>query len=137
MARERDINSSFKPFSFALREMRLAKKVTQQRVADECGISKGYLSQMETGKTPARPSQRVIECLAEKVGSDPVELRKLNDLQAGKLIDTTSALTTIYDIGTRLDRIERRLEEIYSLLQKMAKPSIPSFPRNVIRADQI
>lgn len=55
----------------AIRELRKAKGMTLDELADMAGTSKGYLSQIETGKrTPSIPMLRAV---AEALGHDPAE----------------------------------------------------------------
>lgn len=51
-----------------LKEIRLAKKVTQGEVADACGISRSYFTQIELGIR--RPSPDLAIAIADELNFD-------------------------------------------------------------------
>lgn len=46
---------------------------SQQEVADAAGVSRAYISQLETGER-SNPSREVVEAIARKLGIDPDDL---------------------------------------------------------------
>ncbi len=53
-----------------LKQLRLKKKLSQQEVADKLGVTKGYVSQVELGKT-AIPKYRMLINFLEVYGIKP------------------------------------------------------------------
>lgn len=68
-------------FGVRIRELRLAVGLTQEDLADHCGLYRSYMSRIETGKT--NPTLTMIHALAQSLGVPvaalfvaPVELKK-------------------------------------------------------------
>ena len=59
-------------FGARLRALREEKELTQERLAWECDLAKGYLSQVEAGKRS--PSLRVLAALAARLAVAPADL---------------------------------------------------------------
>lgn len=59
-----------------LRQLRLKKKLSQQEVADKLAVTKGYVSQVELGKT-AIPKYRVLIKFLEIYGINPKYFEEL------------------------------------------------------------
>ena len=57
-----------------LRKYRLAKKYTQDKLSEICGISCDYLSEIERGKRV--PGMKRLDMLAEALGVDTYKLIK-------------------------------------------------------------
>ncbi len=55
-----------------IRELRLEAHVTQERLAWDCDLDKGYLSQVEAGKRV--PSVPVLFALAKRIGVEAADL---------------------------------------------------------------
>lgn len=55
-----------------LRQWRKHRGLTQEKLAERLGTSKGYISQLESGKQ--RYNQQHLEALAEALDCDPVDL---------------------------------------------------------------
>lgn len=53
-------------FGQRIRELRQAKGMTQEDLADRCGLFRTYMSRIETGK--ANPTLTMIHALADSVG---------------------------------------------------------------------
>ena len=56
-----------------IKEFRTTRKITQQEMADMCGVSKSYISLLESGKssrsdTPINPSIEVVNRMAQVMG---------------------------------------------------------------------
>jgi len=62
-------------FATNLRRLRNAKELSQEALAHEAGVSRGYLSQLEVGEFYA--SLKVIGRLAEALNVEPAELLRL------------------------------------------------------------
>ncbi len=63
-----------------VRQRRKTLGSTQERVAGEAGISKPYLSNIETGRAKNPPSNRVLGRLERALGFEPGQLRRQGDL---------------------------------------------------------
>lgn len=71
-----------------IKQTRLQRKLTQQQIADECGISKSMLSRIENGHkaTAVATLSKISECLnvslswllEDQIEQDPVIVRKVN-----------------------------------------------------------
>lgn len=59
-------------FRERLRELRTRREMTQQQVADACGMSKTYVHELECGRR--KPSWLVLRRLAEALGDDVDDL---------------------------------------------------------------
>lgn len=59
-----------------LKELRTKKKLTQQEVADKLGVTKGYVSQVELGKT-VLPKYRMLIKFLEVYGVKPKYFEEL------------------------------------------------------------
>lgn len=59
-----------------LKQLRLKKKLSQQEVADKLGVTKGYVSQVELGKT-AIPKYRMLISFLEVYGVKPKYFEEL------------------------------------------------------------
>lgn len=63
-----------------IKEFRTTRKITQQEMADMCGVSKSYISLLESGKssrssdTPINPSIEVVNRMAQVMGTSVDEL---------------------------------------------------------------
>ncbi len=55
-----------KAFGNRIRELRQAKGMTQEDLADRCGLFRTYMSRIETGK--ANPTLTMIHALADSIG---------------------------------------------------------------------
>ena len=56
-------------FGYHLKAARLESGLTQADVASRLGVSKGYISRLESGK--ARPAEATVRRLAELCATDP------------------------------------------------------------------
>jgi transcriptional regulator with XRE-family HTH domain len=61
-------------FGHRLRELRLAKDLTQRELAKKAGIDFTYLSKIENDQPGYQPSEQVIRELAKLLGTDAEEL---------------------------------------------------------------
>jgi transcriptional regulator with XRE-family HTH domain len=59
-------SSPQKAFGKRIRELRQAKGMTQEDLADRCGLFRTYMSRIETGK--ANPTLTMIHALADSIG---------------------------------------------------------------------
>ncbi|MEA5002705.1 MAG: helix-turn-helix transcriptional regulator [Christensenella sp.] len=66
--------SYFKQIGNDIRKYRKAKQWTQQELADEVGMSRGYLSQIEASTNKAMLSVYMLIAIAEALGVAPREL---------------------------------------------------------------
>ncbi len=66
--------SNLQAFGKILREARDNRALTLDALAQATGISKPYLSQIETARTPGPPSPQKLRRLAKALGLDPEEL---------------------------------------------------------------
>lgn len=82
MAEERDI---YKEFGARLRELRLNRDLTQERLAELAGLDRTYIGDAELGKR--FPSLRSIEKLATALDVDFLAL--LSDEALGKAIGSS------------------------------------------------
>ena len=73
-------------FGVALKHARQARGLTVTELARRCGISKSYLSQIETGDRPAPPPDLLWK-LANHVSSDPTDLLMASGRVPPELID--------------------------------------------------
>lgn len=65
-------------FGQRIRELRQAKGMTQEDLADRCGLFRTYMSRIETGK--ANPTLTMIHALADSIG---VPVQQLFDASTG------------------------------------------------------
>jgi len=63
-----------KSFGNAVRELRLKKGITQQEVADKCGLDLSYVGGIERGSR--NPTLGVIHALAQVLDVKPSDLLK-------------------------------------------------------------
>ncbi len=61
-----------------IREWRLHRQLTQERLASRLGTTHASVSRIESGKTPY--SQPMLEAIAEALGTDPASLIMRNPL---------------------------------------------------------
>ena len=73
-------------FGVALKHARQARGLTAMELARRCGISKSYLSQLETGDRPAPPPDLLWK-LAQHVSCDPAKLLMASKRVPQELID--------------------------------------------------
>ncbi|WP_315730712.1 MULTISPECIES: helix-turn-helix transcriptional regulator [unclassified Bradyrhizobium] len=64
-----------------IQELRRARELSQEELADRCQVHQTYLSGVETGKR--NPSLLVLERIAEALGVDPEELLRRRRRQPG------------------------------------------------------
>ena len=69
-----------------VQELRRAKRLSQEELADLCKIHQTYLSGVETGKR--NPSLLVLERIAAALGVDPEELVRRRRRRAGGVVDS-------------------------------------------------
>jgi transcriptional regulator with XRE-family HTH domain len=65
-------NSVQHRFGARIRELRLARGLTQEDLAEHCGLFRTYMSRIETGV--ANPTLAMIEALATSLGAPIAEL---------------------------------------------------------------
>jgi SOS-response transcriptional repressor LexA len=58
-------------FGDRLKELREQSGLSQNRLADNSGISREYINQVESGKRKAKPSMETVIALSEALGVDP------------------------------------------------------------------
>ena len=63
-----------KAFGKAVRELRLQRGITQQELADKCGLDLSYVGGIERGQR--NPTLGVIHALAKVLGVRPSDLLK-------------------------------------------------------------
>ncbi|MPM82482.1 LexA repressor [bioreactor metagenome] len=85
-----------------IREYRAAKQLTQQEVADACGLSKGYISMLENGRNP-KTGQPIVPSLTS-----------LKQIAAGTGIDLNDLLAAI-DGDQEVSLEDSRMNDILSL----------------------
>jgi transcriptional regulator with XRE-family HTH domain len=69
-----------------IQDLRRARKLSQEELADMCKIHQTYLSGVETGKR--NPSLLVLERIATAFGVDPEELVRRRRRRAGGAADS-------------------------------------------------
>ena len=100
----------FAGLGVALRTLRLLRGLKQMELADKAGLSKGTLSQFETGQR--EPSLRSLGRLLEALECDLYELQDMLVLVGGR----NKLLVKRYDRGNRA--ILRAAAEIAVLLRR-------------------
>ncbi|MDY7011968.1 MAG: XRE family transcriptional regulator [Planctomycetota bacterium] len=91
-----------------IRRRREEKKLTQDQVADRVGISKQYLSNIETDRIKNPPSDGVIERLEEKLKFPPGQLRKMAHMAR-----------TPMDIRAEHESLTAEVEKLRSVLKQL------------------
>ena len=69
-----------------IQELRRARKLSQEELADRCQIHQTYLSGVETGKR--NPSLSVLERIAAALGVDPEDLLRRRRRRTGGVVDS-------------------------------------------------
>ena len=101
------------PFGAKMRDLRAARGLTQQQQADALGVSKAYISSLETGKR-GRPSVPLVDQICAWLGliwDDAEELKTLAALSHPKpTIDASQASTEAVRLAnlmaTHIDRLD-------------------------------
>jgi transcriptional regulator with XRE-family HTH domain len=107
-----------KPMTFGerIRELRKAKNLNQQEVADKVGINFTYLSKIENGKLESAefPSEETIKKLAKALGGDVDELllmaKKVPDKIRKRVIQRPDAFRKFASLDDKA--IDRILDEL-------------------------
>ena len=97
--------------------------LTQDQVADQAGISKPYLSNIETGKTKNPPTDGVLEALEAAL-----------NLEAGQLTRVAHLARTPADVREEHQMLEQRLEKITSALRRIMQEGGESADNDEISA---
>jgi transcriptional regulator with XRE-family HTH domain len=66
------VGEPFEHFNITLRELRDARGLTQEQVAEAAGTSQSHYSKIELGRVS--PTIRTVKKLADVLGVDPMEL---------------------------------------------------------------
>lgn len=74
-----------------LRSIRLGRRLTLKQVAGLAGITEGFLSQIETGRSA--PSLKTFRKIAAALGLDPSDVLDSNDSPLPRLVHATSGRT--------------------------------------------
>ena len=117
-------------FGNHLRQTRLESGLTQADMANRLGISKGYISRLESGK--ARPAEATVRRLAELCATDPDPLLILADYLPPDLCSTPPRHRRFYaaPLGVPLTRKMRPpLSPSPKCSTNLAKPHISSSKR--------
>ncbi len=107
-----------------IRQRRHERGITQAQVAVRAGISKPYLSTIETGKTRGAPTDKVLEALEEVLGFEEGALRKVAHLSQ-----------TPEDIRQEHEALEIEVHRLRSLLtegQAAAPTAAPGARSNAV-----
>lgn len=92
-------------FGVALKHARQARGLTAMELARRCGISRSYLSQIETGDRPAPPPDLLLQ-LANHVSSDPTDLLMASGRVPQSLIDWYYADIARFGILFRVPQLD-------------------------------
>lgn len=71
-----------------IREVRLQKGLTQEALALECGLSQGYINQLENGKRLY--TQKSLEVIAKALDTPTIEFFKEKEIAMGNIEKVTS-----------------------------------------------
>ena len=93
-----------------IRKRRSELGLTQDQVAERVGISKPYLSSIETGRVKNPPTDGVLEALEEALGFEPGDL-----LRIGHLVRTPP------DIVREFEEQTAQLQHLRSVVRKLMK----------------
>ncbi|WP_096200666.1 helix-turn-helix domain-containing protein [Bacillus sp. FJAT-45350] len=96
-----------------VRLLRKEKGMTQEELAEQCGIQNTYIGGIERGERNI--SLNTIETLAEGLGVFPYELLKFDDLKQDVLNDKRTL------IESHRNLLFNRSEDEIRMLQKMTK----------------
>jgi transcriptional regulator with XRE-family HTH domain len=66
------VGEPFEDFNITLRELRIARGLTQEQVAAAVGTSQSHYSKIELGQVS--PTIRTVRRIAEALSVDPIEL---------------------------------------------------------------
>jgi repressor LexA len=94
-----------------IRKRRKDKDLTQDQVAAKVGISKPYLSNIETGRVKNPPTDRVIRGLERALAFAPGELRHLSDMAR-----------TPSDVAREHELLGAEVDKLRSILKKLLAP---------------
>lgn len=104
-----------------IRGRREQKGLTQDQVVEQAGISKPYLSNIETGKTKNPPTDGVLAALEQALG-----------FEAGELLRLAHLARTPADVRQEHELLEAQVQRLRSVLKQMlAEGSSPSGPAGV------
>lgn len=112
-------------FGSKIREIRKAKGLTQEELAERCGLQNTYIGGIERGERNI--SLQSVDKLAEGLEVIPFELFKFDDLSLYNLSNDKSKMITeqLRLIGSRSEEevifIQRMIKEILSLLDSQKK----------------
>lgn len=105
-----------------LKDLRLERNLTLEQVELKCGVSNGYLSQVENGKRSI-PSAKILKKLAPVYKVSPEELLKAaNIIEIGDFVytppDDLSALENIVKEFKAMEKDEQyqTIKELFSLI---------------------
>ena len=114
------------PFGARIRTMRAAKGVTQSEMAQDLGVSAGYLSALENGKR-GRPNYAFVQRVAHYfnvIWDEADELARLAALSDPRVtVDTAGLVPEATELANLLAGHVHRLrpEEIKDLLTRMRR----------------
>lgn len=99
-----------------IKKIRKEKKITQKKLAEEMGISRSYLSDLENNRY--NPSSKTLEMLAEKLGTSMLYItsgkKTLQDLNGEELTrETLSAVVNTPGFQKSLDSsLKNKLKDL-------------------------
>ncbi len=108
-------------FGQRLKELRIARGITQRELAEKTGISFAYVSKLETGAMPP-PRENIILALSSVLGVDHADMDDLFGLAKKMPPDLRKQISTemIRVLRSLTDGNEMRIHELATLEQRIA-----------------
>ena len=108
-------------FGQRLKELRIARGITQRELAEKTGISFAYVSKLETGAMPP-PRENIVLALSSVLGVDHADMDDLFGLAKKMPPDLRKQISTemIRVLRSLTDGNEMRIHELATLEQRIA-----------------
>lgn len=126
------------PFAKLIQQAREAKGWTQNELAEEMGVSRGYIGQLETGLIK-RPRAKYIDLLVEHLGLSKQEILRaqgqLGPDTSMDLLTEVRRIARIPDLDDRVAELEQVSPELLELMEGMALDHVRrTFQRSTARS---
>lgn len=111
-------------FSEKLKKIRIAKNISQEKLAAIIGVSRGYIANIEIGK--ANPTPVFINCVALTFGIDRDWLTDDTNDDLTPVLGSVNMLALIMEKYTKLDDrfkkyVEKQIEDLIELQESVLK----------------
>lgn len=126
------------PFARLIQQAREAKGWTQFELAEEMGVSRGYIGQLETGLIK-RPRPKYVALLEKHLGLTQEEILRaqgqLGPETSTDLLVEVRRIARIPDLDDRVSELEQLSPELLELLEGLALDHVRrAFQRSTARS---